>query len=522
MPIIYTYPKLTNPIGNELIVITDVNDKKFTKQITLAAIAGLIPTGTGCGTAINEILDGDGAVLYTAPACSPMSLTSLDGSVGIASNGSGVDLSTDTTVPCAGASIGGIIASTAATGIPPAAEGGTYYPVQITTEGCTGVVRIPDAAGISCASSGSIGGIKVDPSLLGVIPSPSAGTTYPVQVDSNCQAGVIIPDPATYTLPCPQVLGTRELGGIKVVSEEEVGPPEVAAEGSYYPLSITTNQATQQDNCVGIVKIPDNLTECATSAEIGGIKVNSTPAVDAGSVSPTGTNYPVQVTSDCVATVRVPSSGGGGGGGVMDLLRTTVYETTVTTPSSTSLYPIPERISGTTPFGQVQFTPGSSGSGSAQPIYGYCIVPSTETNYVRVVVKFSVLKATSADEKIAVGLHNDDSATIVGSTMAYGWQSAGDMDSDATSGMIVQYKFTWDIVIDELLTLNGDAAVAGNSVYFFLKILGSDDTMNLMIGKQWKQNLTGLINSNEAAEPVVVDVFEISSSNHSINPGVPA
>jgi hypothetical protein len=33
MPIIYTYPKLLNPIGNELIVITDVNDKKFTKQL---------------------------------------------------------------------------------------------------------------------------------------------------------------------------------------------------------------------------------------------------------------------------------------------------------------------------------------------------------------------------------------------------------------------------------------------------------------------------------------------------------
>ena len=42
MPIIYTYPKLLNPIGNELIVITDVNDKKFTKQITIAQIAGLL------------------------------------------------------------------------------------------------------------------------------------------------------------------------------------------------------------------------------------------------------------------------------------------------------------------------------------------------------------------------------------------------------------------------------------------------------------------------------------------------
>jgi hypothetical protein len=58
MAIIYTYPPLTNPQGNELIVVSDVNNKNATRLITIADIASLVPGGGGggCATAISAIV----------------------------------------------------------------------------------------------------------------------------------------------------------------------------------------------------------------------------------------------------------------------------------------------------------------------------------------------------------------------------------------------------------------------------------------------------------------------------------
>ena len=95
MAIIYTYPKLTNPQGNELIVVSDVNNRNSTRLITIASIASLVPSGGGCSTAITGIVDNLGAPLYTALACSEMELVSTDGSVDIASTGTGIDLTVD-------------------------------------------------------------------------------------------------------------------------------------------------------------------------------------------------------------------------------------------------------------------------------------------------------------------------------------------------------------------------------------------------------------------------------------------
>lgn len=56
MAIIYTYPPLTNPVGNELIVVTDVNNRNATRNITVADIASLVPVPGGGGSPL-EILD---------------------------------------------------------------------------------------------------------------------------------------------------------------------------------------------------------------------------------------------------------------------------------------------------------------------------------------------------------------------------------------------------------------------------------------------------------------------------------
>ena len=69
MAIIYTYPKLTSPQGNELIVVSDVNNRNSTRLITIASIAALVPSGGGCGTAITGIIDLNDDPLYEATLC---------------------------------------------------------------------------------------------------------------------------------------------------------------------------------------------------------------------------------------------------------------------------------------------------------------------------------------------------------------------------------------------------------------------------------------------------------------------
>jgi len=462
MAIIYTYPKLTNPQGNELIVVTDVNNKNSTRLITVADIAGLIPSGpSGCTEAIKGITDATGlGILYEAVACSypkfqstdnsilitstgindgldfvvadagcdnvfstvtadgggdpiadgcddVLDFTSLDNSVTIITSGNDVDFSVASspgegcttaitslfpssgdniiadacdfgvaltgtggitvtgtapgtitfdlnyTVPCAtNSTIGGFHANIVGIGPPPASQTGTYYPVEIT-EGapCTGIVRIPDSATSQCATTFSIGGIKVGATDVDVQPQLSGGTPEWVQLTQDCGAFVNIPDSTgcsdvyknitcvpsgdsssasgcndtlTFTsagsiditlpfLPVQDWVSfdvncatSTMIGGIKVTGDPLViSPPTAAQDGNYYPVQVS-------EDCEAVVRVPDSTIECASDVVLGGIQVSADliPGVDAP--IPSDYVYPVQVDGDCNAGVQVPINGQSG------------------------------------------------------------------------------------------------------------------------------------------------------------------------------------------------------------------
>ena len=326
MAIIYTYPKLTNPQGNELIVVSDVNNRNSTRLITIASIASLVPSGGGCSTAITGIVDNLGAPLYTALACSEMELVSTDGSVDIASTATGIDLTVDS------------------------------------------------AFDLDCATPTELGGVKISSSFgLEVIPSPVTSNydTYPIETNINpqdpneCTAIVRIPEIVSLECATPTTIG-----GVKALENTTVTVmPEVAEEGSYYPIEVVKAQgAASQDECRAIVKVPagegegcsdvfktitnaggtfsfdasgcnDTLTlgstggtititsvaqgsvnfevdtplDCATTAVIGGVKVATDDTVIDPVLDIQGDPYPLEVNTSCQAFVRVPTGGGGGG-----------------------------------------------------------------------------------------------------------------------------------------------------------------------------------------------------------------
>jgi len=88
MAIIYTYPRLANPQGNELIVVSDVNNKNATRLVTIDSIASLVPSsgGDGCSTSISTLITPNGT-LNVSSCDAPVKLTSADGSVDISAPG---------------------------------------------------------------------------------------------------------------------------------------------------------------------------------------------------------------------------------------------------------------------------------------------------------------------------------------------------------------------------------------------------------------------------------------------------
>jgi len=249
MAIIYTYPKLTNPQGNELIVVSDVNNKNATRLMTIASLAALVPGGgggSGCDTAIIGIVDEFGDSLYSAPACSNMELISSDTSVEIKSTATGIDLAVnpEVSIDCATASVlGGIKAVPVEENIPSPSETGSYYPVQIISEGCTAVVRVPDS------SSGGCGDVikTITPSSGFAINASGCETNASLAVAATTNMTITgAANVATWELGCP----TPTLRGGILASTVEGITPTTSETGNYYRVQMSSS-------CEAMVRVPE-------------------------------------------------------------------------------------------------------------------------------------------------------------------------------------------------------------------------------------------------------------------------
>jgi len=247
MAIIYTYPKLQDPQGNELIVVSDVNNKNATRLITIADIASLVPGGAGCGASIVNITDSEGTPIYTPLACSPMILTSSDASIGITGITGGIDLTNDCTWT-----------------LQKAPQPSDPDPPQYSI-GCDSVIFLEDTCSIA-------------PTIT------PAGTTQRVTFDLNY--GPYGDEGGSDFIGCATIDNNVQCSD-EIIYRQFIG-------GTY---EVHRTAISNLANCF------TTTITCADTENIGGIKIG---AVDELAVPVTGTGTPtwVEVNSNCEAIGR--------------------------------------------------------------------------------------------------------------------------------------------------------------------------------------------------------------------------
>jgi len=363
MAIIYTYPIKTNPVVGDLVVITDSQDKNFTKQTNIGAILDLLDCAkveSDCGfctTSLTKVNVPSGSAVEALDCGTEMSLTSSDGSILI--NGAGgnvidlvgtggcsdvfkeISLPGPVTLTASGCddgfkftSTGGTIAISNPVGnsINLEAVGGggggctaAFNVINgtsgaITTANCATPASFLVAADtnmtiqstadpaqelewqLGCATTDKKGGIIV--AAVNNPPSLEAATTdinrsYPVQVNEFCTAFVNVP------------WESGAGGGCADVYKTFTDPDENSIEAD--GCGDNVNLAVEENSNLTVVVSggPDTITfglGCATTTLRGGIKIGAVDADVSPEINAGGTAYSVEVNEECEAFVRVPAS----------------------------------------------------------------------------------------------------------------------------------------------------------------------------------------------------------------------
>ena len=152
------------------------------------------------------------------------------------------------------------------------------------------------------------------------------------------------------------------IGGIKA-GKVDTTLPEPADEGNYYPIQLIESESGPIENeCRAVVRVPDSGVDCATNSTISGIIVGQ--GVIPSPVTPpeTGTVYPVQVTNECLAGVRIPDQTPVTPNG--ELLHSNLFQATGTglDQGDPPAHDLTEVLAVDTLWTQIEFNPITAGS----------------------------------------------------------------------------------------------------------------------------------------------------------------
>lgn len=541
MSIIYSYPIKGAPANNDLILISDSSDSNQTKQIRVSTLPGGSSAGVSFINALNgavTLTGGTGVTLNTVGNNIEIEAAGSGGTVTEVTTSAPLAVATGTTTPAlsialADTSTDGYLSQgdwnnfndkitsiTSANTAITVATGTTPTLTSVAYSGDTGIGHVP-------TGSGGTATLYLDGSGNWSTPAGS-GETYDIN-SSNVAGGVNVNLTSTSGTDDSLIKLTAGPGttGITLAS---VSSSEITVTNSrqFNYLQFTADSGAnfnladqgslEIDGGTGI----DTVSDGTSSIRV----VLADTTVTAGTYG-SADNVP-SIEIDAQGRITAATSVAIGGS-PEKLIRSVTHATTRTDPASPSQFGMTHLSSTATAFKQVKYEPATATP--TTPTYNVATSfarPADAigelSNFVKVVVKLSVLTgpSTGEDEKIMIGLHNNKN-DVQGVNLSYNWQATGDLDVEIDSGdQMMQMQFTTYIAVSNLLLQNGENAVAGETVYLYLKGIFDSSTPSaepsIIIGRQWNSNPTTTAALNRAAGPITIDVYEIQAANYSANP----
>ncbi len=525
MSIIYSYPIKGAPANNDLILISDSSDSNQTKQIRVSTLPG----GSDAGVSFINALDG--AVTLTGG--SGVTLNTVGNNIEIEAVGSGgtvtevttsapLAVATGTTTPALSITL----ADTSTDGYLSQGDWNTFNSKTSNTGTVTNVTSTNGA--ITVASGGTT------PALTSVAYSGNTSIGH-VPTGSGGLATLYLDGSGNWSTPPGSGSGVTSVTTSDSVyinltpNAPDTGAITVtAALSAVDGTAIDSDRFLTKDNTWAVPAYSgDTLYSAGTGLSLAGTVFSlDNTAVTAGAYG-SADNVP-SIEIDAQGRI-IAASSVAIGSSPEKLIRSVTHATTRTDPASPSQFVMDHLSSTVTAFKQVKFEPASALP--TTPTYNVATsfarpadASGEVANYVKVVVKLSVLTgpSTGEDEKIMIGLHHNKD-DVQGVNLSYNWQATGDLDVEIDSGdQMMQMQFTTYIAVNNLLLQNGENAVAGETVYLYLKGIFDSSTPtaepNIIIGRQWNVNPTTTAALNRAAGPITIDVYEIKAANYSANP----
>ena len=212
-------------------------------------------------------------------------------------------------------------------------------------------------------------------------------------------------------------------------------------------------------------------------------------------------------TNNLTDTLTIAASSSSG---ALSLLKTSVFGYTGTNQSTYSEFVLPN----STTFNAVRFHPTNPLSTPTNDVVVAITKPSTDTNYIRVKTQFAVRAGTQSQELIHCAWHHA-AGNVTNPT--YGWQTIG-LDDDNQNDITV-INYTTDLLVSQLVDLEGESASAGSTVYLWLKANCSNTGTDLLLGRWWPSTMSST--GTASVGPLVVEVYELVAGNRTFNPPTP-